>query len=987
MINQHRDHLIGANSHVSISECIDRRFKNTIYFPISKSSRVSSKQLLIIGLGNPWRKDDGIGPALIARLQENPELNIHADCVDGGTDGLGLVSIIEPYERALIVDAVRMGLAPGTIKVFTPDDVILNVHSDSLSTHGFGLAQVIELLRKMGNTTALTIVGIEPESVGFGEGLSPVVEKSLPEVIKIIFNDSNPPFGEFRRPDKRGYQIHITGLVQGVGFRSYIYRLATGYHLNGWVRNCSDGVQILVWGPKKTMKQFLSDIPNLAPPPARVRELVHHEIPIATLEKIPECFEIIPSVTISLQTTEVSPDLAVCEECLGDMGIMGEGDIPRATLHALHSTRFQYPFTNCTHCGPRFSIIRELPYDRRHTTMDPFTMCPDCQREYENPKDRRFHAQPNACARCGPRISLTHPDSQTPSPQDPKTIISELAGYLESGKIVAIKGVGGFHLACDAANEAAVAMLRARKRREGKPFAVMVRDLATVRELVEVSQDEAALLTSTPRPIVLLSGPRRGGIAPSVTQGLPTLGVMLPYTPLHTLLFDHLTIPAIVLTSGNLSDEPIVIDNADAVKKFGTIADAVLTYNRDIYNRCDDSVTAVIHHQPRILRRSRGFAPESIALTMNVDGIVAVGAELKNCFCLGKNNQAILSQHIGDLKNVETLEFFTESLERFKKLFRVTPTRIAHDLHPDYLSTRYAIETGLPLIAVQHHHAHIASCMAEHGLAEPVIGVSFDGTGYGDDGAIWGGEFLVADLAGYRRAAHLEYTPMPGGEKAISEPWRMAVAVLHQTFGREILNMNLPFMNPVGAKKFSPLPNIPLILDAIDKKINAPLTSSMGRLFDGVAAILGIGHTVRFEAEAAMRMEGMAAAGVDAKYPFEIIHPVGAKNFSPLPTMISVQPMIRAIVTDLQHNVPREKIAAIFHNTVVAMMVATCQKLREETGLNKVVLSGGVFQNRYILERAEQLLAKGQFRVYSHCKVPTNDGGIALGQAAVAATW
>ena len=832
--------------------------------------------------------------------------------------------------------------------------------------------------------------------------------------------------------------IIITGRVQGVGFRPFIYRLARLYGIFGWVENRNDGVYIRAEGSTGAIELFRKDIVSRAPTISRIANI---ETTPCLAENFTD-FEIRLSQSKSQTITEVSPDLAVCEDCLQDM--------------QNQPNRLDYPFVNCTNCGPRFSIIEDLPYDRKQTTMRDFTMCKSCQAEYDNPESRRFHAQPNACGECGPELTLTlSPSASPPSPlsrvperrgtqQFPSPFgtpngeglgVRQASKILDSGGLLAIKGLGGFHLACDAANEEAVQRLRLAKNREGKPFAIMVKDIEMARQFALISSEEEALLLSNKRPVVLLRVETQNLESPpitnhglkmysvsrphppfghplpegegtstdktpithhpslitnSVTQGLNTLGIMLPYTPLHYLLLEQLQTPAIVLTSGNISDEPIVIDNEVAIARLGPLADAVITYNRDIYNRNDDSVVAVINGQERVLRRSRGYAPAPTELRFNAEGIVATGAELKNCFCLGKGRQAILSQHIGDLKNLETLEFYKEALDRYCRLFRVNKQEclLVHDLHPDYLSTRYAKESRLPTLAVQHHHAHIASCLAEYGLDEKVIGVSFDGTGFGDDGTIWGGEFFVCDLAEYKRVAWFQPTPMPGGEKAIEQPWRMAISYLYQAYGRDILNF-APGIIPAFEKMT--VPQRELLLTSIDKQINAPLTSSAGRLFDAVSSLLGLCDVPKFEAEAAMRLEARAAGGVEEAYLYKEFNsnPSVASRHLPLSgeriASISVVPMIQAIVSDLKSGVDKSTISAKFHNTIVKITVDISEQLRQTERLSKVALSGGLFQNRYILTKTENLLRQAGFVVYSHTKVPTNDGGIALGQLAIAA--
>ncbi len=760
---------------------------------------------------------------------------------------------------------------------------------------------------------------------------------------------------------EKALEIHVYGLVQGVGFRPFIYNLATLLNLSGWALNRNDGVQIRIQGKDHLVEAFILALREKAPPLSNIESVVTKEI---ELEE-PTGFRILDSQNRSVEITRVSPDVAVCQNCLEDM--------------KRQDNRINYPFINCTNCGPRFSIIKDLPYDRCRTTMKTFTMCQRCQHEYDDVSDRRFHAQPNACRNCGPEYILFHQGQTITGIED---IVEITCKLIQRGEILAMKGVGGFHLACDATNENPVAELRRRKNREGKPFAVMFESLEKLREYAELNKEEEQLLLSEKRPIVLLKkrnltiplmGGRSKELAPSVTFDLAALGIMLPYTPFHYLLFEKLSTDAIVLTSGNISDEPIVISNEEAVEHLSPIAEALLVYNRDIHNRLDDSVASVVNGKIRLLRRSRGWVPEPVTLTFHVEGIIAAGAELKNCFCVGKGKQAILSQHIGDLKNVETYEFYQEAFERFRRLFRVEPQLMACDLHPDYLSTRFARESGLKIIAVQHHHAHIASCMAEYGLDENVIGVSFDGTGLGDDQKIWGGEFLICDLQEYHRFSHFDYVPMPGGDKAAEEPWRMGIAYLYKTFGREFLKYHLPFLRRTSMGK------IQLLLAAIDKGLNCPHTSSVGRLFDAVAALINLVTVSSFEAEAPIRLEAI----IDKNHSY----PANKEryNYCIKEKSIIVEPLIREVVADSERKISNSIISAKFHNTIIAIIVDFAEKMRAESGINKVVLSGGVFQNRYLLEHSETGLTEKKFRVYSNTQVPANDGGICLGQIAISA--
>jgi hydrogenase maturation protein HypF len=748
-----------------------------------------------------------------------------------------------------------------------------------------------------------------------------------------------------------GRRIEVRGTVQGVGFRPYVYRLAREEGVAGRVRNDAHGVTIEAFGLAGAIEAFLRRLEDAPPPAARVRDVRSAPIPHEPFRD----FVIADSQGTGERRVSIPPDLALCAECL-------------AELRDPQDRRHRYAFTNCTNCGPRFTIIRSVPYDRRNTTMAGFTMCPRCRAEYDDPRDRRFHAQPNACPDCGPRLTLLDARG-APRPGDP---LSEARRLLAGGRVVAIKGIGGFHLACDATSDAAVSRLRERKGREGKPLALMVADLREAERLCVISTEERRLLDSPARPIVLLRARPASGVAPSVAPGLGRLGVMLPYSPLHHLLFDAPdgTLPPLVMTSGNRSEEPIATDNADALRRLSDIADAFLLHDRPIHVRCDDSVSRVAAGGEVPIRRSRGYAPFPVRLPFESRPVLAVGAELKSAICVTRGPYAFTSPHIGDLENVETYVSYRSMVERMMELFRVRPIAVAHDLHPDYLSTRYALglDPALPRVAVQHHHAHVAACMAEHRLTGPVIGVAFDGTGYGPDGAVWGGEFLVADYAGFERVAHLGYVPMPGGDRAAREPFRMALAHLLRAFGEWDPELS-PVREATDAERR-------MIRRQLEREINAPLTSSVGRLFDAVASLAGVRHRARFEAQAAMELEALAEGPAGAPYPVEIAG--GA------PLVIEPGPMIRGVVDDLAEGAPPTRIAARFHATVAEAVVRISERMRASRGLDRVVLSGGVFQNAILLGATRQGLEACGFEVFSHHLVPPNDGGIALGQAAVA---
>ncbi|MGD0016272.1 MAG: carbamoyltransferase HypF [Verrucomicrobiia bacterium] len=738
---------------------------------------------------------------------------------------------------------------------------------------------------------------------------------------------------------KTRVQAKIVGRVQGVGFRPTVYRYATQLGLAGFVRNDPHGITLEVEGEEQAVAAFFEQLQLDPPRQAVITDVEKHVLDAKGYEH----FGVVESRPVGAAEVHISPDLATCDDCIRE-------------LFYAQDRRHNYPFINCTNCGPRFTIICDLPYDRDKTSMAGFTMCTPCNREYHDPRDRRFHAQPDACENCGPRLSLLH--SMRDQSDGAGDALQHTVDLLRRGEIVAIKSLGGYHLACDAANPEAVARLRQRKHRPHKPLAVMFRDIETLKRHCEVSEAEEAELVSVARPIVVLTS-NSPTLQRSVTPDCLTIGAFLPYTPLHHLLvqgFDTL-----VMTSGNLADEPIVSDEAELSILLGPIADAALSHNRPIVHKCDDSVLRVVNGQRQFFRRARGFVPNPIRFAPASPHILAVGGELKNTFCLARDGYAFLSQHIGDLKEHRTHEYFDHEITEWQRLMRVQPEAVAYDLHPSYLSTKYAERhPASKKIGVQHHHAHIASVMAEHGLLEPVIGVALDGTGYGADGTIWGGEFLVATRADFERVAHFKQYPLPGGEKAIEEPWRMAASVL--------LAEGLCEVTP----KLRPIQKM------IEANFNSPLTSSAGRLFDAVAAILGLCDVATYEAQAAIRLEAVADARVRESYPFEI----GTQQPS---QVLDFGGMIRAIVEDKHRGENVGVIAAKFHNSVAAAIVEVCQLVRDERGLKAVALSGGVFQNELLLRRTVETLQAREFKVFTNVLVPPNDGGLALGQAAVAA--
>jgi hydrogenase maturation protein HypF len=742
-------------------------------------------------------------------------------------------------------------------------------------------------------------------------------------------------------------RVRVEGTVQGVGFRPFVYRVAAELGLAGWVLNDSRGVLIEAEGERDALDALLDRMRNDAPPLAIVERIADE--PVAATGETD--FRITESAEGGEAEAAVSADMATCDDCL-------------AELFDPTNRRHRYPFTNCTNCGPRFTIVRGVPYDRPLTTMASFEMCERCRAEYENPLDRRFHAQPNACPDCGPSLRLVDRAGR-PLADGSEGSLDVAVLALAEGGIVAVKGLGGYHLACRADDESVVAELRARKHREDKPFALMAPSAESALELVELDDAAGALLTSRERPIVL--APRRpdAPVARSVAPASGELGVMLPYSPLHHLLLAD-SGAALVMTSANVSDEPIAFRDDDALGRLAGIADVFLVHDRPIETRTDDSVVRVVSGRPLFLRRSRGYVPRDLPLRTQRP-VLACGAELKNTFCLAKGERAWVGHHIGDLKNYETLRSFTEGIEHFRELFAIEPELVAHDLHPEYLSTKYALEReAAETLGVQHHHAHLAACLAEHREVGPAIGAIFDGTGYGTDGTVWGGELLVGDARGFERAGHLHPVRMPGGERAIRQPWRMACSWLLETLGGQ------PPLPPllaerVGEEEWSK------VAELAGSGLASPVTSSAGRLFDAVAALCGIRAEVNYEGQAAVELEAAADAAVRVAYPL------------PGTDVLDARETLVAILADLGAGVPVAEVASKFHNAVAEGTARACAGLARAEGIDLVVLSGGVFQNRLLLERTAEALERAGLRVLVPRLLPPNDGGVAFGQAAVAA--
>lgn len=773
-----------------------------------------------------------------------------------------------------------------------------------------------------------------------------------------------------RRATIERRRIMVQGIVQGVGFRPFVYGQALRYGLVGFVQNDSAGVTIEVEGALVDLDRFQQALREQAPPLAMIERI--------SAEQLPTCgdqaFVIAQSHAGAERRTLISPDTATCAACLGE--VFDPSD-----------RRYRYPFTNCTNCGPRFTIVQDVPYDRALTTMRSFVMCPACRAEYDDPCDRRFHAQPNACPVCGPQVVFwAKVDMRYQFQAAGDAAMQAASALLAGGGILAVKGLGGYHLACDALNHAAVACLRGRKRREAKPFALMVADIAIARRLCVVDDVAAALLQAHQRPIVLLPQRSDGLLAPAVAPGYDTLGLMLPYTPLHHVLLYDLACrqgpdrpSVLVMTSGNVSDEPIAYRDGEAQHRLVGIADAVLDHQRSIHMRCDDTVVQFADGAPQFLRRSRGYVPTPIGLAFETPlPLLACGGHFKNTFCLLKGQQAFMGQHVGDLENVETLASFHEGIAHFQRLFDCAPAAVAYDLHPDYLATKAALALDVShKVGVQHHHAHIASVLAEHGLTTPVIGVAADGTGYGLDGAIWGCEVLISELGGFERCAHLRYMSLPGGEQAIRQPWRVAAAALGRIYGEDLATLAIPFTQNLDLARWR------MLAQMIARGVNSPQTSSLGRLFDLVAALIGLRQVVCYEGQAAIELEcaaRCAAQDVDVQrpYPFTITEQY--------PAQIDIDPMLCALVEDLRDAVPMAQMARRFHQTVAAFLAQACLQVRDAVGITTVALSGGVFQNRLLLEELSALLRAYGFHVITNRRVPPNDGGLSLGQAAVAAT-
>lgn len=754
--------------------------------------------------------------------------------------------------------------------------------------------------------------------------------------------------------NKKRVRYLFSGIVQGVGFRPFVYRLAVKNNLSGFVQNRPEGVIAEVEGPRMVVDSFLADIRRELPSLANITHVECTSLEI----RHDQDFKIIQSDAKGHADVHITPDAATCPDCLQE-------------LFDPANRRFRYPFINCTNCGPRLTIINAIPYDRTNTSMACFPLCPQCLVEYENPADRRFHAEPNACPVCGPRLTLLNAEGQLVETANP---VKTAVDLLSSGHVLAIKGLGGFHLSVNAASDEAVKKLRSRKYREEKPLAIMVRDIDKAKQISFVSQEEETLLTSPQRPIVLLKKNQNGLMADSVAPKVPSLGIMLPYTPLHHLLLED-RFTALVMTSANQVDEPICTGNREALDRLQGIADYFLMHNRDIRVRCDDAIGFVSDGEPKLLRRSRGFVPQPIHLKEAHPAVLALGGQLKNALCILKGCFAFISPHIGDLETPQARDFFHESLALLKRITESDPRMIACDIHPAYYSTQASQEFPAERVfRIQHHHAHIVSCMAENQIEGDVIGLAMDGTGYGTDGNAWGGEFLIANETQFQRFGHLQYIVLPGGEKAIREPWRIAASLLKTTYGQSWKEI---------ARQLNLIPDkvqVDLFDKIIEGRIHSPLSSGLGRLFDGVAALIGLRHAVNFEGQAAMELEALATGLTESPYPFELLRHSGH------PSILDVSATVRAVVADLASGQNKAKIAASFHQMMIEAFAAMTEEIRKAMGLTRVALSGGCFQNKILLEGTIKKLRHSGFDVYHPRQVPANDGGVCLGQAVIAAS-
>ncbi len=902
----------------------------------------------IIGIGSPFG-DDAIGLEAARILAQKPPPNCEVIVAD--RPGVDLLELLQDVEAAILVDAVRSGAPAGTLHELGFEDVGLKGLGFN-STHGIGVAASLELARKLGRRPRHgKILGIEIAATParYPHPLSDSAKRSLESALECIrrwaaeMAAASPGAGGRSRE-----RLTVTGTVQGVGFRPFAVRLATSLNLGGFVRNLPCGVEIEIEGRRRDLDEFRARLPCEAPLAATIEGV--------KLERLPSRGERDFCALTSERgraATTIPPDLAICAEC-------------RKEILDPNDRRYRYPFTNCTSCGPRFTVVQSLPYDRDTTTMRGFELCGDCEREYFDPSDRRFRAEPIACSACGPRMWLEFPSAHARTRPDVLDAIAGAAAILRESGIIAVQGIGGVHLACDATDEEAVARLRTVKRRAHKPLAVMVDSLDAAHRLVILSDDEAALLASAQAPIVIARKRDDADVAYAVAPGNDHLGLMLAYSPIHVLLLHDVGRP-LVMTSANIPGEPLALNADEARALFAGAVDAMLLHDRPIHQRCDDSVWQVGAHGAQPIRASRGAAPRVLIAPCEAPvPILGAGGDIKNSFCLLSGHHAFMSQYIGTLENAATQDHFRDSLKKWEALTGITPRIAAHDLHPQSAAAKLAATLGIEMMAVQHHHAHVAACLAEHGQRGPAIGIAFDGTGYGTDGAIWGGESILADLCGFRRLSHFEYLPLAGGDAAIRHPARIAASFMIALFGG-VADQNLAARLGAG--------HLEILAKMVERRLNTVDTSSCGRLFDAVAALLGLRNEITYEAQAAIELEALARASSSGKiYPFVLDD-----------ERVRLGDLFAALLDDLRAGVSRADIARTFHNTIVAVARRMAADARAETGINRVALTGGCFQNRILLESSVEGLKRDGFTVLIHRRVPANDGGLALGQAAVAA--
>jgi hydrogenase maturation protein HypF len=913
-----------------------------LVFDAFSEARDRTALIRIIGIGSPFG-DDAAGLEIARMLAKSPPPDCEVIAAD--RPGAALVDLLEGASAAILIDAVRSCAPPGTIHEFTFDE-LGGCAVRFVSSHDLGVATTIQLARKLGRAPSVgRIIGIEiaPADTTRLCGLSPKTREAVGRAAERVWSLA----AEF--DDRERERLVITGTVQGVGLRPFVWRLAKSLRLAGFVRNAPCGVEIEIQGNRALLREFRNRLQAELPPAAAIERIESEPLPL----RGDADFSAMPSERGRAVTT-IPPDLAACAQCVRE--ILDPAD-----------RRYRYPFTNCTSCGPRFTVVRALPYDRENTTLSDFPLCDQCRSEYLDPSNRRFRAEPIACPECGPQAWLEMAAARWETPVAGEDCIARAAAILRAGGVVAVQGIGGVHLACDAANEAAAVRLRTIKRRTHKPLAVMVDSVESARSLAIVSDDEAALLISPQAPIVLVR--RRAGaqLAPAIAPGNDYIGVMIAYSPLHHLIMRDAARP-LVMTSANRPGEPLARNGNEAHAIFADQVDAFLLHNRPIHQRCDDGVSIVGPRGPQPIRLSRGGVPCSLRVPVAAPvSILGAGGDIKNSFCILSNGSALMSQYIGTLESMATQDHFRDSLKKWIAISGVTPRVAAHDLHPQSFGREIAARLSVRTVGVQHHHAHIAACMAENGCKGPVIGIAFDGAGYGLDGAIWGGEAMIADYQNFRRVSHLQYLPLAGGDAAIRHPSRIAAAFLIALFGSTFNDQVRALVGEEHAR---------ILATMVDRGINTVQTSSCGRLFDAVAALLGVRDEITYEAQAAIELETLARSSPPANhiYPFSIRHQA-----------IQTGDIIASIIGDLESGTPKPKIARAFHETMAEVAAQMALDARVKSGIDVVALSGGCFQNRLLQGAAIERIEQEGFTVLVHRRVPASDGGLALGQAVVAA--